>query len=271
MSDFRGARVGVLEARLEADIATMVRRLGGRVISAPALREVPRAIPDMGKGLIERLASAEDPVLVCLTGSGVRALLAQAAGEGCLSALHDAIARATTVCRGPKPAGVLAAHGLPVTLRAAEPFTNAEVMNVLEPVWMDGRFVVLLHYGEQNIALSSYLRDRGADVYDLLPYEWQLPEETEPVARLADEIIAGRVDAVAFTSQIQVRHLLAIAGADRRTPLVEALNRKTVVGAIGPTCDAALTAAGIRAAVVASPPKLAPLLAALADAVHRGH
>ena len=268
MPDFTGARIGLLEARLGDEIAGMVRRLGGQVACAPAVREVPLAIPDLCGGFVSRLASARDPVLVCLTGAGVRALLAQASQQGCLPALHDAMERATTVCRGPKPAGALAAHGLPVSLRAAEPFTTAEVMSVMEPLPLKGRLVALLHYGEENAALSSWLRDRGAELHDLLPYEWHLPEDTAPVARLADEIIAGRIDAVAFTSQVQVRHLLAIAGPDRRAPLVEALNRGTVVGAIGPTCSAALEAAGIKPAVVASPPKLAPLLAALARALH---
>ena len=272
MPDFHGARVGLLEARFSDDAASMVRRLGGQPISAPALREVPHRIPDLCTGFVGRLASAARPVVVCMTGAGVRALFVQAGAEGCQPTLSEALARATTVCRGPKPAGVLAAQGLPVSVKAAEPFTTAELMAAMEPLDLHGRFVALLHYGETNEKLAEWLRARGADLHELLPYEWQLPEDTAPVERLADEIIAGRVDAVAFTSQVQVRHLLAIAGPARLTALIAAMNGKTVIGAIGPTCSAALEAAGVHPAVIASPPKLGPLLAALADVLQdRSH
>lgn len=237
--------------------------MGGLPISAPALLEAPRPVPDLC-ALVERLRAARNPILVCLTAAGLRALFAQAAGQGCGAALDAAVARAVTVCRGPKPAGVLAARGLPVSLKAAAPFTTAQVIDALEGIDLRGMCAAVVHHGERNDALASWLVERGAELHELLPYEWRLPADTGPVRQLAAGIIAGDVDAVAFTTQVQVKHLFEIAGPSQAVPLAFALNERTVTGAIGPTCAAALETAGVRPAVVADPPKLGPLLAGLA-------
>lgn len=267
MPDFGGARVALLEARLAEETADMVRRLGGEPIGAPAVREVARTTPGLIDDLIVRLANAREPLLICLTGAGVRALLAQAADQGCEAALLRAIGRTTTVCRGPKPAGALGVRGLPVSIRAAAPFTTREVREAMAGLPLEGRFAAVVHYGERNAVLADWLRGRGAELCELMPYEWRMPADSAPLERLVESLIAGRVDAVAFTSQIQVRHLWAAAGPARAGALQHALNGRTVTGAIGPTCAAALETAGVRPAVVASPPKLNALLLALARTI----
>ena len=46
---------------------------------------------------------------------------------------------------------------------------------------------------------------------ELFLYEWRLPDDVEPLRRFVRAAVNGDLDAVAFTSQIQVRHLLAVA------------------------------------------------------------
>src|SRR5690606_32292857 len=77
------------------------------------------------------------------------------------------------------------------------------------------------------------------------------------------ELSAGRSGVLVLTTAVQVDHLFAIAG-DAGPALARALRERTVVAAIGPTAAEALAARGIPADLVASPPKLGPLVAALA-------
>src|SRR5690606_15272171 len=106
--------------------------------------------------------------------------------------------------------------------------------------------VALVHYGERNTALAEALRQRGAEARELSLYEWQLPPDLGPLQTLTREIIDGRVDVVAFTSQVQIRHLMQVAaGIGQDGALVQALNGDTVVAAVGPTCAAALRDYGI--------------------------
>jgi len=73
----------------------------------------------------------------------------------------------------------------------------------------------------------------------------------------------GRVDAVVFTSAVQMHNLYAIAQkAGCAAQLADHLNR-TVVASIGPVCSRALRDYGVTPTLEASPPKLGPLLTAL--------
>jgi uroporphyrinogen-III synthase len=103
-------------------------------------------------------------------------------------------------------------------------------------------------------------------VFELLVYEWRLPEDVAPLRRLIDAICAGEIDIVAFTSQVQARHLFAVAGPDRQQAVRDGLNR-ALVGAIGPVCADALGEMGVKVAVTPKNPKLKPFLTALCAAV----
>ena len=62
---------------------------------------------------------------------------------------------------------------------------------------------------------------------------WMLPEDVTPLQALVRELLEDRIDAVAFTNQIQVRHLFQVAAemnlADR---LKDKLSGDTVVAAL---------------------------------------
>jgi len=110
------------------------------------------------------------------------------------------------------------------------------------------------------------LLKHGAWLEEICLYEWQLPEDIEPLKILIGEIIGGRVDAVAFTSQIQVRHLFQIATElGKSEELREALNSKTVVAAVGPTCAAAVESFGVLPQIIPQPPKMGQMVLALAN------
>jgi uroporphyrinogen-III synthase len=76
---------------------------------------------------------------------------------------------------------------------------------------------------------------------------------------------------MAITCQIQFRHLFHVAealGASR--DLVNALNARTVVAAVGPTCQAILLAHGVNVDVMPDHPKMGPLVLALMRHLERG-
>jgi uroporphyrinogen-III synthase len=91
-----------------------------------------------------------------------------------------------------------------------------------------------------------------------------MPEDTEGLKRLVVRIIGGEVDALAITCQIQFRHLyLTAQSCGLGSKLVRALNERTVVAAVGPTCTAILSAYGVRVQVVPEHPKMGPMVLAL--------
>ncbi len=259
------ARIGLLEGRMRGELARLVERHGGVPMSAPAVEEAE--VPDdVGLGpFLEGFARGSYDVVVFLTGAGVTLLLDAAERFGRREEVVVALRGLTIVCRGPKPAAVLKKEGIPPTVMAAAPYTSAEVLDAFSTLNLEGRRVALLHYGERNATLAETLRARDAHVDELCLYQWRLPDDRAPVERLIGAVIRGELDAIAFTSQVQVRHLLQVASASGELDaLLDALRGRIVLASVGPTCTAALAAVGLHADVEPDHPKMGPMIALLA-------
>jgi len=263
MPTLHGARVALLESRLSTELAELVRRMGGTPVLAPSVREIPR--PDETAAFVDELASGRFKVVIFQTGVGTTALLRDADARGRLADVLAAVGAATLVCRGPKPTAVVRRHGLEPTLIPQKPFTTREMLEALEPINLAGQAVALVHYGERNTALADALKQRGAQLSEACPYEWALPEDIEPLRSLVRGV-GTAVDAIVFTSQVQVRHLFAVADQmGVRAVLAAAMNNDVIVASVGPVCADALKDAGVTPDVQPADPKMGPLLVALAD------
>ena len=262
MPTLHGARVALLEARMNTELAELVRRLGGTPVPVPSVREVPRQ--EETARFIDELVSRRFAVVIFQTGVGAAALLREAERQGRLEGALDAIRHATLVCRGPKPTALVRRYGLQPDIVPQRPFTTTEVIAAMRDTDLTGRQVALAHYGERNTALADALRARGAELTEVCPYEWALPEDVEPLRALVRQ--PTQVDAAAFTSQIQVRNLFTVAEEmGLAGQLRDALNGDIIVAAVGPVCADALKAAGVTPDVQPADPKMGPLLVALAD------
>ncbi|HTI15937.1 MAG TPA: uroporphyrinogen-III synthase [Dictyobacter sp.] len=263
----KNARVAILEARMSEEMSNLLRRHGAQPYSVPAVREAARdensrSVPVF----IDHLQDERLGFVVFFTGVGVRTLLNEADQTGRQQELIDALRHVTVVCRGPKPAAVLKKHAIPIAYSASEPFTTKELIDVLSPLAVRGKGVGIVHYGERNAPVAQYLRERGAELEELSLYEWQLPDDRVPLQMLIKELIDAQVDAIAFTSQIQVRHLMQV-GADMQLTdqLVAALRLKTIVASIGPTCTGVLQEYGVEPHVIPPHPKMGHLVKALQE------
>lgn len=274
MSLLGGARIGLLEARLSSELAELVRREGGAPVCAPAVREAQVDVAPLLPALADDLRAARQSIFVFLTGAGATSLLDQARDAGVYETLVEGLRSVTIVCRGPKPAAVLRKHGIGVHVNVRSPYTTAELLEVLPDSIVSGQGVALLHDGGGNPALVDALCSRGASLKELHSYEWRLPDDVEPIEGLISEVIDGRLDAVAFTNQVQVRHLFEVGvRIERIAALRDALRHRTIVASIGPTCSRALDEHGVPPHVVASPPKMRPLVTAIGEhlAARRDH
>jgi uroporphyrinogen-III synthase len=264
-SSLNGARVALLEARFSGTLAKLVELYGGRPYAVPALREAPIASPRIEQ-LVQGIARGRFSMVILLTGVAAQRLFDEAAARDLLAVVQERLARCTTVSRGPKPHAVLARYGIKSSVTVDEPYTTDMLVSKLASFEVDRKYVALLHYGERNRELSLVLRTRGARLAEFLLYEWLLPVDTQPLQTLVRDIIAGDIDAIAFTNKIQIRHLNAIADQlGLGDELAHSLSRKVVVASIGPSCTHQLRELGIHPAVVPHNPKMRPLISALSD------
>jgi uroporphyrinogen-III synthase len=265
MPSLHGTRVALLESRMSTELADLVRRLGGTPVAAPSVREVPREAETAA--FVDELASRRFGVVIFQTGVGATALFRDAEKHGRLQDVIAALTDVVLVCRGPKPTAAVRRNGLTPTIVPQKPFTTKEVLEAMAGLDLTSREVALVHYGERNVALADALRARGARLAEACPYEWALPEDVEPLRALVRNP-SGLVDALAVTSQIQVRHLFKVATElHLAKELATALNEDIIVAAVGPVCAQALKEVGVTPDVQPADPKMGPLLMALADYV----
>jgi uroporphyrinogen-III synthase len=259
--------VAILETRTGAHLAELVARRGGVPLLAPALEEVPDIDPQAVRALLAQWRMQPFGICIFQTGVGTRALFLATDAANLSAELQDLLAASTVVVRGPKPVGELNARGIRIDIKAASPFTTEMVLDALADVPVAGTSVLVQRYGETNQALAEGLRSRGATVQEIATYRWALPADTQPLSKLLEALSKGSVDAVIFTSAVQIHNLYSMAEkAGSAADLAKNLNR-SIVASIGPVCSRALRHYGIAPALEASPPKLGPLMAALDTAL----
>src|SRR4051812_38807663 len=229
--------VALLEARMSNELARLVEKHGGAALSVPAVREAAAPEMDAVQHVLAELASRRHEVVIFLTGVAVSLLFELAEQLGQRADLVSALRQVTTVCRGPKPTAALRGFGVPPSLTAREPYTSAELIDALSGLPLEGRRVLLFHYGERGATLAETLRARRVLLEERWLYRWVMPEDTRALEQLVTSLLAGELDALVITCQVQFRHLLEVA---RRlsvvAPLLETLREEVVVAAMGPTC-----------------------------------
>jgi len=255
--------VAILETRTGAHLAELIARRGAIPLSAPALEEVPDIEPAAVVALLERWRATPYRFVIFQTGVGTSALFAAADSAGVTRQLQDQLAGASIVVRGPKPIVALKARQVRIDIRAESPFTTETVLAALAHLPMAGCGVLVQRYGAANQGLVGELRLRGAVVEEIATYRWSLPTNIQPLLELLTGLEAGTVDAVVFTSAVQMHNLFAVAEqAGRAAKLAVQLNR-TVIASIGPVCSRTLRHYGVTPTFEADPPKLGPLISAL--------
>jgi uroporphyrinogen-III synthase len=256
---------------MSSELARLVERQGGEPVCVPALRESHEFDAETAGRLITSLSTGSYDVAVFMTGVAVSMLFEAAEQLERRPELVAGLRAVTTVCRGPKPTAALRGFGVVPVLTAREFFTSAEVIDAFGGMELKDRRVLLFHYGERADALAETLIARQAILCEQWLYRWRLPEDTSGLERLVGRIIDGDIDALAVTCQVQFRHLFQIAHRlGRQDDLIHALNERTTVAAVGPTCHAILQMHGVRVDVVPDHPKMGPLIVTLMRHLDRG-
>jgi uroporphyrinogen-III synthase len=259
--------VAILETRTSAHLGELIARRGGIPMLAPALAEIPDVEPQTVVSLLDAWQTNPYRMVIFQTGVGTRALFQATDSLGSTQQLLHLLAQAIVVVRGPKPTGELNTRQVRIDVRAPSPFTTETVLDAIGGVALDHAPVLVQRYGATNPLLRQSLEARGAIVREIATYRWALPAEVQPLKDLLAALADARVDAVVFTSAVQVQNLFTVAAAEGCSNSLPGLLNGLVIASIGPVCSRELAAHGIKPSFEASPPKLGPLVAGLESAL----
>ena len=170
----------------------------------------------------------------------------EAAGQWDLAEpLTAAIGQSVVLARGPKVRGAIRAAGLRETW-SPESESSAEVLeHLLADYDLAGKRIAVQLHGDPLTEFIAALRQAGAEVIEVPVYRWVPPEDPGPLHRLIEAVVAGAVDAVAFTSAPAAANFLATADQQGQGEAVRAaLGGPVLAACVGPVTAAPLVQAG---------------------------
>jgi uroporphyrinogen-III synthase len=235
---FRGLAVAAFESRMAKEMENLIRRYGGEPLIAPALREIPLEDNSAALRFGARLLTGQIDILILLTGVGTRTLFDILQTRHAVADIIAALRQTVTVARGPKPVATLKALGLSPTLTVPEPNTWHDLITTLDAYRPGkGLRVAVQEYGVSNQELLDALRERGAQVSAVPVYRWALPEDTGPLTRLIDSMLAGAVRVLLVTNAAQIDHVMQLVDRDGKTRQFKKACVRMMVASIGPTAS----------------------------------
>ena len=246
-----GRRFVVTRARSQAgELTARLRELGADVIEFPAIEFCE---PDDSVPLDRALSQVNTYDWIVFTSvNGVDAFFGHLPGDARL------LSGSRIAAIGPATAKRLSCHGIhadaiPDEYRAEAVFKAMEQTSSLR-----GARVLIARAQEARQTLPSLLREAGAHVDVVAAYKTVAPLSGRE-ADLIEQLEAGAIDGVTFTSSSTARNLVAMLGTK-----AEALE-KTVLYSIGPITSATLRDLGFNETIEAREYTIGGLLKAIVE------
>jgi uroporphyrinogen-III synthase len=241
----RGFTVGVTAARRADELGAMLERRGAAVQHGPALRIMPLADDTRLLEATRELVERPPDITVATTGIGFRGWVDAAGGWGLGEELLGALGSGELIARGPKARGAIRASGLADAWSPPSESSAGVLVHLLDRGVEGVRIAVQLH-GEPLPDVVEALCVAGAEVVEVPVYRWMPPADINPLDRLIDAVLAGRIDVVAFTSAPAAASLLARARhRGVAAGLLHALRGPVLALCVGPVTAAPLEAVDI--------------------------
>lgn len=238
-----GKRIALCGSRKIDEIKILVEKQGGIPIVCSLQGMIFLAEKEVESDLLRFVNERADWV-VFTTGIGLETLVNLAEKLGVKEKFLHNIRHAKVASRGYKTLAALKKLDIkPVAVD--EDGTTRGLTRALEHENFTGKRVMIQLHGEKAPTLSSFFEDRGAEVTKILPYQ-HIPPESETVALLCDEIMRKEIDAVCFTTAVQVRSLFDFARENGIFQnILDCFQNKVTATAVGKVTAEALKEEGV--------------------------
>lgn len=238
-----GKRIALGASRKTDEMSTLIEKQGGVAVIRSLQGTVFLADKQVEPDLRNFVQEGADWVIFT-TGIGTESLVNLAQSLGYADQFLNIIRQANVASRGYKTLATLKKLGIkPVAVD--NDGTTRGLTQALEAYDLMGKKVMVQLHGESAPSLIKFLEDRGASVQQILPYQ-HIPPKTEVVSKLCQELINKELDAVCFTTAIQVHSLFNFAREQGcLTEIVHSFKEDVLAVAVGKVTAEALREEGI--------------------------
>ncbi|MFA9455406.1 uroporphyrinogen-III synthase [Halalkalibacter sp. AB-rgal2] len=238
-----GKKVVLAASRKTEEMSVLVEKQGG----VPLVRSLQGTVfqaDDEVKPILKETIQQGFDWAIFTTGIGTQALIDIAEELSLKEDFMIQLNKANVATRGYKTFAVLSKLGLKPDVKD-EDGTVAGLIEQLNGIPFAGKRVLVQLHGENVPSLIEFLQKDGATVIEMLPYQHVQPEK-ETLDRLVTELKKGEIDAICFTSAIQVRSFFHYLHENQYANwLEETLNEKVIAVAVGKVTAEALEEEGV--------------------------
>ena len=264
-----GYRILILETREEAQFSRLLTEQGADVVQCPmfTIHDAPDSAPI--EAWIRRFIEKPCDDLVLMTGEGLRRLMKVARRIDLDQDFIAAVGRTRIFARGPKPGRALREIGLEPQATTEKP-TSEGIAEMLSRVDLrDHRVGLQLYPDKDHSALIGAIAAQGAEIDAVLPYVYDAQAADTNIVTAIDEMVQGRIDAIALTNLGQVRRLVEVARAHGCEDKLRDGLARTLIASVGPVVSDELKSHGLRTDIYPANDAffMKPLISAMAAAL----
>jgi len=258
-----GKRVVIAGARKLEEFSTLIVKQGG----IPVIRSMQGTVylaEDVVEEDLHKLLINGADWLVFITGIGTETLFTQAEKLGIYDEFLEIVEQTKIAARGYKTQAALKKKNIKPAV-VDDDGTNRGLCRELEGVNLTGQRVVVQLHGEPAPGLIRFLEGKGAIVTQLLPYQHVAPDSLI-VETLCKELIEGTVDAVCFTTGLQIHNLFDYAKQHGYGEQIKhSFANKVLAVAIGKLTAESLSEEGVERILIPESERMGAMIFAIRD------
>lgn len=238
-----GKRIAIAGNNDWHDMSSMIKKLGGTPVARPQESKLTLSTMHIQHELL-RLIEDRSDWIIFTSRTGLEAIMKQGECMVIRSALIEIMNAAKVVAIGYKTFAMLKKMGITPIFVEDNSRIQGLVKNLNRFVYT-GNKVTLQLEDKPSPLLIKFLEKKGSNVRQIIPYH-QIPSEVQVSDLLCKEIFNGAVDAVCFTTAVQVRaFFLFVKNNDYYFPVKDCFKYKVLVVAVGKATAEALKEEGI--------------------------
>jgi uroporphyrinogen-III synthase len=258
-----GKRIALGGSRKIEEISILIEKQGGIPIVRSLQGITFLAEKEVEPDLLKFVNAGADWVIFT-TGIGLETLVNLAEKLGVKDQLLSIIRHAYVASRGYKTRAALKKLNIqPVAVD--EDGTTIGLTRTLGNIDFTGKRVMIQLHGETAPSLTKFFEDQGAEVTKILPYQHIAPE-IETVTKLCDEMLGHEIDAVCFTTAVQVRSLFDFARENEiLNNLLNCFQENVAAVAVGKVTAEALKEEGVERVIAPELERMGAMIVELSN------
>lgn len=279
-----GVTVAITSSRRASELANLVRKFGGIPYIAPTIG-IRNNNPLSSECIkfIETIRNERIQFFVFMTGVGVFNLFQNIQKLHQLETVIEKLRDTVVIARSNKPAMELRKFGMRTNL-VPDINTIEGILNLLGSFDIKNKNIGILWHGDYSRSFREKLESLGSKVFEFSSYTYStslgktnaamlkemgydyVPPSEEKIGRLVEDIMAGTIDTITFTSPPAVKEFFEFAKRNNQIhALVERLNHNLLVVSVGPSTSKMLATFHVLVDVMPTTYRMGPMVKELAD------